>query len=42
MECTQGTNGVSSPRTSYTARPMRVMIFMFTTTYGESLISTPI
>ena len=40
--CMQGTNSASSPSTSYTLRPMRVMIFMFTTTYGESVISTPI
>ena len=31
-----------SPSTSSTALPMRVMIRMFTTTYGESVISTPI
>ncbi len=30
--CTQGTNSPSTPSTSYTARPMRVMIFMFTAT----------
>src|SRR6516225_10596631 len=40
--CTHGTNGPSSPSTSYTARPMRVMMRMFTTTYGLSESSTPI
>ena len=30
--CTQGTNSPSVPITSYTAWPMRVMIFMFTAT----------
>src|SRR5512133_1063731 len=38
---TQGTNSPSLPSTSYTARPMRVMIFMLTATYGESDSSTP-
>ena len=30
--CTQGTNAPSTPSTSYTPLPMRVMIFMFTAT----------
>ena len=30
--CTQGTNSPLTPSTSYTALPMRVMIFMFTAT----------
>ena len=38
---THGTNSPSSPSTSYTSRPMRVMIRMFTTTYGLSDSSTP-
>ena len=37
----QGTNSPSF-RTSRTFVPTRVMISMFTTTYGESVISTPI
>jgi hypothetical protein len=40
--CTHGTNWPSSPSASSTALPMRVMIRMFTTTYAESVISTPI
>ncbi|MNT14740.1 hypothetical protein D3C72_1497560 [compost metagenome] len=32
MVCTQGTNSPSVPITSYTALPMRVMIFMLTAT----------
>src|SRR5512133_2927451 len=39
--CTQGTNLPSMPRASYTARPMRVMIFMFTATYALSDSSMP-
>src|SRR3954471_14410271 len=39
--CTQGTNSPSTPSTSYTALPMRVMIFMFTATYALSESSTP-
>ncbi len=39
--CTHGTNVPSLPSTSYTARPMRVIIFMLTTTYGLSEISMP-
>src|SRR5690242_11549771 len=39
--CTQGTNSPSAPSTSYTALPMRVMIFMFTATYGLSDSSMP-
>src|SRR6478609_6805302 len=39
--CTQGTNSPSTPSTSYTALPMRVMIFMLTATYGLSDSSTP-
>src|SRR4051812_32500346 len=41
-ECTHGTNSPSSPSTSYTLRPMRVMMRMLVTTYGLSLSSTPI
>ena len=41
-ECTHGTKCPLSPSTSYTARPMRVMIRMLTTTYGLSDNSTPI
>ena len=37
----QGTNGPSAPSTSKTARPMRVISFMLTTTYGLSESSTP-
>ena len=33
-ECTHGTNSPSVPSTSTTARPMRVMMRMLTTTYG--------
>src|SRR5512138_1060130 len=40
-EWTQGTKSPSSPKTSYTARPMRVMMRMLAATYGESEISTP-
>ena len=40
-ECTHGTNAPSVPSTSYTARPIRVMMRMLTTTYGLSVISTP-
>src|ERR1700756_3164935 len=40
-EWTQGTNAPSAPSLSSTALPMRVMMRMFTTTYGESEISTP-
>ncbi len=39
--CTHGTKSPSSPSTSYTSRPMRVMIRMFTATYGLSDSSTP-
>src|SRR5690349_4356656 len=39
--CTHGTNSPSAPSTSYTALPMRVMMRMFTATYGESDSSTP-
>src|SRR6478735_5162543 len=38
---TQGTNSPSTPSTSYTALPMRVISFMFTATYGLSDSSTP-
>ncbi len=41
-ECTQGTNSPSSRSTSNTARPIRVISRMLTTTYGLSLTSTPI
>ena len=40
-ECRHFTNSPSSPSTSRTLRPMRVMSFMFTATYAESEISTP-
>ena len=40
-ECTHGTNTPSLPSTSKTARPMRVMIRMLTTTYGLSDSSMP-
>src|SRR5271165_3731450 len=40
-ECMQGMNG-PSPSTSSTLAPMRVMIFMLTTTEGLSVICTPI
>jgi hypothetical protein len=39
--CTQGTKSPSVPSTSSTWRPMRVMIFMLTATYGLSDSSTP-
>src|SRR5690349_24078641 len=39
--CTQGTKSPSAPSTSYTALPMRVMIFMLTATYGLSESSMP-
>src|SRR3954463_6263403 len=39
--CTQGTYSPSTPSTSYTALPMRVMIFMLTATYALSESSTP-
>src|SRR5688572_15892998 len=38
---TQGTNSPSTPSTSYTALPMRVMMRMFTATYALSDSSTP-
>jgi hypothetical protein len=41
-ECTHGTNAPSAPSASTTARPMRAMMRMLTTTYGLSVISTPI
>src|SRR3954451_15248095 len=40
-ECRQGTNSPSWPSTSRAPLPMRVMIRMFTTTYGESVSCTP-
>src|SRR6188474_3667948 len=40
-ECTAGTNSPLSPSTSRTLRPMRVMSFMYTATYGESESSMP-
>jgi hypothetical protein len=40
--CTHGTNSPSAPSTSAAARPIRVMIFILTTAYGESVICTPI
>ena len=39
-EWTHGTNS-SSPSKSSTAEPMRVMVRMLTTTYGESVSWTP-
>src|SRR3569832_1727995 len=39
--CMHGTNSPSTPRTSYTALPLRVMIRMLTATYGLSESSTP-
>ena len=39
-ECMQGMNG-PSPRASSTRCPIRVMIFMCTVTYAESVICTP-
>jgi hypothetical protein len=39
--CTHGTKSPSVPSTSYTARPMRVMMRMLTATYGLSDSSTP-
>ncbi len=38
---TAGTNSPDLTTSSRAAMPMRVMIRMFTTTYGESVISTP-
>ena len=40
-ECTHGTKCPSRPRMSSTLRPMRVMMRMLATTYGESVSSTP-
>jgi hypothetical protein len=40
-ECTAGTKKPSSPMASRAAFPIRVMIFIEMTTYGESVISTP-
>src|SRR5579875_2979859 len=40
-ECTAGTKKPSSPIASSAALPIRVMIFIETTTYAESVISTP-
>src|SRR3954454_24091419 len=40
-ECTAGTKKPSEPIASSAALPIRVMIFMEITTYGESVISTP-
>ncbi|CAB4927585.1 unannotated protein [freshwater metagenome] len=42
MECTHGTNSPSVPRSSRAPLPMRVMMRICTTTYGESVTSTPI
>ncbi len=42
IEWTHGTNSPSSPSTSSARLPMRVMIRMETTTYGESVTWTPI
>src|SRR5512133_268587 len=39
-ECRAGTNSLS-PRAAHTAVPMRVMMRMLATTYGESESSTP-
>src|SRR5438045_888151 len=40
-ECAQGMKVPSVPSLSTTVLPMRVMMRMFTTTYGESEISIP-
>src|SRR3954453_21942927 len=40
-ECTAGTKNPSLPIASSAALPIRVMIFIEMTTYGESVISTP-
>ncbi len=40
-ECRQGINSPRSPRACNTSSPTRVMTCMLTTTYGESVISTP-
>src|SRR4051812_37566749 len=40
-ECRHGMNSPSLPSTLRTASPMRVMMRMFTTTYGESESCTP-
>ena len=40
-ECRHGTNGPSSPSASSAFWPMRVMIRIETTTYGESVSWTP-
>ena len=40
-ECTAGTKKPSSPIASRAVLPIRVMIFIEMTTYGESVISTP-
>src|SRR5574343_1380122 len=39
--CTHGTNAPSVPSSSTTALPIRVMVRMLVTTYGESEISIP-
>jgi len=41
-ECKQGINSPLSPRTSRTLNPTLAIICMLATTYGESVISTPI
>ena len=40
-ECRHFTNSPSAPSCSHTASPIRVIMRMFTTTYGESEICTP-
>src|SRR3954470_18794074 len=40
-ECTHGTKNPSVPSTLSASRPMRVMMRMLATTYGESVNSTP-
>ena len=40
-ECRQGTKSPSSPKTSSAPSPIRVMIRIETTTYGESVSWTP-
>ncbi len=40
-ECSAGTKSASSPKTARALLPMRVMMCIETTTYSESVISTP-
>jgi hypothetical protein len=41
-ECMQGTKSPARPSASSTCEPILVMIRMLATTYGESVISTPV